>query len=98
VSNYRKFEKLRWKLANGESMNSDEATGNSVAKMVKEIEQTGNLQNLYCLEAAEVEQRIVKLRLQMTNIKTRIKTMWKLSPPVEFKKLAVTATDLAGLS
>jgi hypothetical protein len=58
VSSYRKFEQLRQKLLNGEPLNSGEATGDAVAKMLKEIEETQSIEGPYCLPSAEVEQRI----------------------------------------
>jgi hypothetical protein len=55
VSSYRKFEQLLWKLLNGESLNTGEATGDAVAKMLKEIEDADSIKNPYCLPGIEVE-------------------------------------------
>jgi hypothetical protein len=49
VSSYRKFEQLRQKLLNGETLNTGEATGDTVAAMLKEIEDVSNLTNPYFL-------------------------------------------------
>jgi hypothetical protein len=79
VSGYRKFEQLRRKLLNGEPLNAGEATGDTVAKMLKEIEETGNLANPYCLSGAEVEQRMAEVRKGMIEIKMSIETVWTKS-------------------
>jgi hypothetical protein len=55
MSSYRKFEQLRRKLLSGEPMNAGEATGDAVAKMLKEIEETDSQKNPYCLSGTEVE-------------------------------------------
>jgi hypothetical protein len=62
VSNHRNFEELRRKLLNGEPLNAGEATGDAVAKMLREIEEGSSLGNPYCLSGVEVEQLISKLR------------------------------------
>jgi hypothetical protein len=54
-----------------------ETTGDSISKMLREIEETGNLENPYCIPAAKVEQLIVEFRQQMTDIKNNIEAMWK---------------------
>jgi hypothetical protein len=55
VSSHRKFEQLRRKLLSGESLNAGEATGDAVAKMLKEIEETDSLRSPYCVSGVEVE-------------------------------------------
>jgi hypothetical protein len=61
-------------------MNAAEATGDTVAKMLKEIEETGNLTNPYCLSGEEVEQRMAEVRQRMTEVKMNIETVWIKSP------------------
>jgi hypothetical protein len=95
MCSYGKFEQLRRKLINGEPLYTGEVTGDSVAKMLKEIEDTGNIENPYCLPGAEVEQHIAKLRQCMTSIKINIEAMWRPSPIIEFKDQIVTFFDLA---
>jgi hypothetical protein len=55
VSSYRKCEQLRRKLVSGGSLNAGEATGDAVAKMLNEIDETDSLQNPYCLSGIEME-------------------------------------------
>jgi hypothetical protein len=55
VNSYRDYEQLRQKLLIGDPLNISEATGDAVAKMLKEIEETGSLGNPYCLPSAEVQ-------------------------------------------
>jgi hypothetical protein len=43
-------------------LNIGEATGDLVAKMLREIEDISNLENPYCLSAAEMEEYITELR------------------------------------
>jgi hypothetical protein len=62
VSRYRKFEQLRQKLVNGESLNAGEATGDAVAMMLREIKETSSLENPYCLSSAEVEKSMAEFR------------------------------------
>jgi hypothetical protein len=47
--------------------------------MLKEIEETGNLANPYCLSGAEVEQRMAEVRKRMIEIKMSIETVWTKS-------------------
>jgi hypothetical protein len=54
MSSYHRFEELRLKLIDGESVNVGEITGDSVAKMLREIEDMGNFQNPYCVTTIEV--------------------------------------------
>jgi hypothetical protein len=79
VSSYWKFEQLRRKLLNGEPLNVGEATGDTVAKMLKEIEETGNLANPYCLSGVEVEQCMAEVRKRMIEIKMSIEMVWTKS-------------------
>jgi hypothetical protein len=72
VTSYRKFEQLRRKLLKGEPLNAGEATGDTVAKMLKEIEETCNLANPYYLSCEEVEQRMAQIRKRMTEIEMNI--------------------------
>jgi hypothetical protein len=58
MNSYRKYEQLRRKLLSGNTLNTGEATGDPVANMLKEIEETGNIANPYCISGAEVEQRM----------------------------------------
>jgi methionyl-tRNA formyltransferase len=97
LNSYRRFDQLRQKLIYGEPLNAGEATGDSVAKMLKEIEETGNLENPYCMPAVEVEEHIVKFRQQMADIKNNIEAMRKPLAPVEFKDQTLTVSDLASL-
>jgi hypothetical protein len=96
VSSYRKFEQLRRKLLSGEPLNAGEATGDTVAKMLKEMEETGNLANPYCLSGAEVEQQMAQIRQQMTHIKTSIQTVWTKSPSVQSQTSGPTAQTSPG--
>jgi hypothetical protein len=80
VSSYQKFEQLRRRLLNEEPLNAGEATGDIVAKMLKEMEDTGNLANPYCLSGAEVEQCMAEISQHMTQIKTNIEAVWTKSP------------------
>jgi hypothetical protein len=96
VSSYRKFEQLRRKLLDGESLNAGEATGDTVAKMLKEIEETGNLANPYCLSGAEVEQRMADVRQQMIDIKTSIETVWTKSSSAQSHTSGPTAQTAHG--
>jgi hypothetical protein len=89
VSSYRKFEQLRRKRLNGELLNAGEATGDTVAKMLKEIEETGNLANPYCLSGEKVEQRMAEIRKRMTEIQMNIETVWTKSPIEAVKMLSV---------
>jgi hypothetical protein len=91
VSSYRKFEQLRRKLLNGEPLSAGEATGDTVAKMLKEIEETDNLANPYCLLGAEVEQQMSQIRQQILQIKTSIEIVWTKSPPVQSQTSEPTA-------
>jgi hypothetical protein len=97
LNSYRRFDQLRKKLIYGEPLNAGEATGDLVAKMLKEIEETENLEDPYCMPAVEVEEHIVKFRQQMADIKNNIEAMWKPMAPVEFKDQTVTDSDLASL-
>jgi hypothetical protein len=72
VSSHRKFEQLCRKLLNREPLNVGEATGDSVAKMLKEIQETDNIGNPYCLSGAEVEQHTAHIRQCMTGIRMSI--------------------------
>jgi hypothetical protein len=76
MSSYRKFEQLRQKLLNGEPANAGEVTGDTMAKMLKEIEEGSSMGNPYCLSGAEVEQRVEDMRERMANIKMSIETLW----------------------
>jgi hypothetical protein len=49
MNSYREFEQLRQKLINGEPLIAYEATGNTIAKMLKEIKETDSLGSPYCL-------------------------------------------------
>jgi hypothetical protein len=93
MNSYRKFEQLRQKLLSGESLNAGEATGDAVAKMLKEIEETGNLEGLYCVPSAEVQQRIEQFKQCMGYIKMGIEALWK--PSIELRDRTLTTTDLA---
>jgi hypothetical protein len=71
--------------------------------MLKEIEETGNLANPYCLSGAEVEQRMAEIRQRMTEIKTSIETVWTKSQTVsdttvEFRDRTVATSDLTSVS
>jgi hypothetical protein len=72
----------------------NEATGDAVEKMLKEIEETDRIKNPYCLSSAEIEQRIGELRQHMANIRTNIETVWRINPSVEFRDRTVTVFDL----
>jgi hypothetical protein len=54
LKNMWKFEQLRLKLLNGEPVNVSEVTGDAMAKMLKEIEETETLGNPYYLPEAEM--------------------------------------------
>jgi hypothetical protein len=60
-------------------MNTSEATGDAVAKMLREIEEGSSLGNPYSLPSAEVEQRMVELRQRMRDIRISIETLWTKS-------------------
>jgi hypothetical protein len=47
--------------------------------MLKEIEETGNLANPYCLSGAEVEQSMAEVRKRMIEIKMSIEMVWTKS-------------------
>jgi hypothetical protein len=107
VSSHRKFEQLRLKLLNGEPLNTGEATGDAVAKMLKEIEEGSSLGNPYSLPSAEVEQRMAEMRQRMADIRMNIKTLWtkpsvteveKPLSTVEFRDRTVALSDLAAVS
>jgi hypothetical protein len=98
MNSHRRFEQLRQKLINRVPLSAGEATGDSVAKMLREIEEMANLKNPYCLPAAEVEQAIAELRRRIKDIKTRIETMWKPLPTVKFKDRLLNSSDFTGLS
>jgi hypothetical protein len=72
MNSHRTFEQLRRKLVDGEPLNVGEATGDSVARMLREIEEIHNIENPYCVLAAEVEQKIAEFRQHMADIKTSI--------------------------
>jgi hypothetical protein len=55
VNSYRRFDQLRQKITNGDELDAGEATGDSIAKMLKEIEETVDLKNPYCMPATKVE-------------------------------------------
>jgi hypothetical protein len=93
VNSYRKFEQLRQKLVNGEPMNKGEATGDTVAQMLKEIEEESNLGNPYCLSGVEVEQCMVDMRQRMTDIRMDIETLWTKSPITEVHKSSIKTVE-----
>jgi hypothetical protein len=93
VSSYRKFEQLRQKLLNGQPMNAGEATGDTVAKMLKEIEEESSMGNPYCLSGAEVEQCIEDIRQRMANIKMSIEALWTDSPIKEVEKSPIKVIE-----
>jgi hypothetical protein len=93
VSSYRKFEQLRRKLLNGESLNAGEATGDAVAQMLKEIEEGSNLGNPYYLPGAEVEQNMAEMRQRMADIIMNIETLWTKSPITEVQKPSIKAVE-----
>jgi hypothetical protein len=96
VSSFRKFDKLRRKLLSGEHLNTGEATGDEVANMLKEIEETCNLGNPYCVATTEVEQRMTELKERMAGIRMIIEAMWK--PRNDFKDCTLTAIDMGMVS
>jgi hypothetical protein len=53
---HRKYEQLRWKLVSGDSIKEGEVTGDTVSKMLKEIEEVGNISNPYCLPSIQIQQ------------------------------------------
>jgi hypothetical protein len=77
MRSHRPFEQLRRNLVNGDPLNVHEATGDSVAKMLREINEAANLKNPYYLPAAQVEQLIAEHRQYIADIKTSIKAIWK---------------------
>jgi hypothetical protein len=79
MSSYRKFEQLRLKLFNGEPLNAGEPTGDTVAKMLKEIEERSSLGNPYCLPGIEVQQEMAQMRQRMADITMNIETLWTKS-------------------
>jgi hypothetical protein len=95
VSSYQKFEQLRRKLLSGEPLNADEATGDTVAKMLKEIKEIGNIANPYCLSGAEVEQRMADVRQSMADIIKNIETVWTT---VVFRDRTIAISDLTAVS
>jgi hypothetical protein len=62
VSSYRKFDQLRRKLLSGESLNAGEATGDAMAKMLKETEEASIIEDPYCVSSVEAENGIAELR------------------------------------
>jgi len=64
--------------------------------MLKEMEETGNLTNPYCLSGAEVEQRMADVRQQMTDIITSIETVWAKSSLVQSQTSGPTAQIVPG--
>jgi hypothetical protein len=73
-----------------------EATGDAVAKMLKEIKETSNIGNPYCVPGREVEQSIAELRQRMADMKTSIEILWK--PSIEFRDRTLVASDLSIVS
>jgi hypothetical protein len=95
VSSYQKFEQLRRKLLNGEPLNADEATGDAVANMLKEMKQMASLANPYCLSGAEGEQRMAEVRQSMTDIGKNIETLWTT---IVFRDRTIAICDLTAIS
>jgi hypothetical protein len=91
VGSYHMFEQLRLKLLTGEPLNAGEATGDAVAKMLKEIKEMGNIANPYCLSGAEVEQRMADIRQSMAEIRKSIETLWTT---VAFRDCTLAISDL----
>jgi hypothetical protein len=79
VSSYRRYEQLRRKLLNGDPLDAGEATGDTVANMLKEIEDTGSMANPYCVSAEEVQHRMAQVRQYMAQVTTDIETVWTKS-------------------
>jgi hypothetical protein len=52
---HRKYEQLRRKLVSGEPLNEGEVTGDTMSKMLKEIEEVGYIANPYCLPSTKVQ-------------------------------------------
>jgi hypothetical protein len=107
VSNHRKCEQLRQKLVKEESLNTTEATGDAVAKMLKEIEEGSSLGNPYSLLSADVEQRIAEIGQYMADIRVDIEALWAKSSietagtpstTVGFKGRTITVSDLTAIS
>jgi hypothetical protein len=96
LNSYQKFEQLRQKLINGETLNAAEATGDTIAKMLREVTQMDSLEESYCLPTTQLEQHIIRLTQRMKDIKASIEAMWKSS--IHFKDTTVAAADLTGLS
>jgi hypothetical protein len=55
---YSKYDKLRQKLLSGEPLNADEATGDTVSRMLKEIDEMNNMENPYNLSSIEAQHSI----------------------------------------
>jgi hypothetical protein len=91
VGSYHSFEQLRLKLLTGEPLNAGEATGDAVAKMLKEIKEMGNIANPYCLSGAELEQRMTDIIQSMADIRKSIETVWTT---VTFRGCALAISDL----
>jgi hypothetical protein len=96
VCSYRVYETLRQKLLNAESLNAGEATGDAMAKMLKEIEQPTAIGNPYCLPVPEAEKHMAEVKQSIADIKMNIETIWK--PSNEFKNCLIIASDLSAIS
>jgi hypothetical protein len=95
MHSYRKHEPLRQKLLRGEPLNAGEATGDTVSKMLKEIDEADSIANPYCLASTEVQQCISELRERMPKITERIQRMWT---EMKFINRTVSFSDTADIS
>jgi hypothetical protein len=75
-----------------------EATGDTMAKMLKEIEEGGNLANPYRLSGVEVEQHMAEMRQRIADIRMSIETMWTKSPITEVEKPSVKASEKSSVT
>jgi hypothetical protein len=65
----RKYDELRQKFIDGEPLNAGEATGDTISKMVREIDEAGNIGNPYSLSSIEIQ------HAHMEDIKRSIEEM-----------------------
>jgi hypothetical protein len=95
VRKYSKYDKLRQKLLSGEPLNADEATGDTVSRMLKEIDGMNNINNPYNLSCTEVQHSIEKLTEHMGEIRRNLERMWS---GMKFRNQTVSVSDAAYIS